>query len=614
MSESSSPRVDRAGNRPAVDPATSTTLQSASDVENEVIVVNLLLVDDEPANLIALEALLQPLGHRLVRARSGREAVELARDTDFAAVLLDVNMPLMDGYQTALRIREGSHGQRVPILFVTAGDDGPEAQARGYAVGAVEFLAKPIDTVALRAKVALLVELYVAKERARRRAVLETRERAARERQNEVQRFVAEASGLLASSLDWETTLANVTRLAVPRMGDWCGVDIIEPNGDVRQLAVAHVDPEKVAYAHRLREKYPPNPADVHGLYGVIKTGRSELIAEVTDELLAASVKDAEQLEVIRTLGLRSWLVVPLVTHGKILGALSLVRSETGSPYGPADLALAEDLAQRAAIAVENARLFAEVRELNASLEKRVEERTVQLTEANKELEAFSYTVSHDLRAPIRHMSGFVDLLDRHAGATLDDKSKRYVRIIGDSAKQMGSLIDALLAFSRIGRAELARVRVDLAGVFADVRQSLEPDLVGRNVVWNVDPLPAVDGDPTLLRLVLGNLVGNAVKYTRGRPEAAIAIGAQPSTDGREIVMSVRDNGVGFNPAYTHKLFGVFQRLHTDAQFEGTGIGLANVKRIVQRHGGRVWAEGAPEAGATFYFTLPVPSSERRVS
>jgi PAS domain S-box-containing protein len=232
---------------------------------------------------------------------------------------------------------------------------------------------------------------------------------------------------------------------------------------------------------------------------------------------------------------------------------------------------------------------------------KRVEKRIIEL---NAELEAFSYSVSHDLRAPLRHVIGFVELLHREAGPTLSEKALRHLTTISQSAKRMGSLIDDLLAFSQIGRSGMKKREVNLDELVRETLGDFEGDLQGRNVVWEIHPLPVTHCDPALLRMVLVNLISNAIKFTAPCSETRIEIGVIPNGD-NETVVFIRDNGVGFDPRYLSKLFGVFQRLHSVGEFEGTGIGLANVQRIIHRHGGRVWAEGAVNGGATFFFSLP---------
>jgi signal transduction histidine kinase len=241
-----------------------------------------------------------------------------------------------------------------------------------------------------------------------------------------------------------------------------------------------------------------------------------------------------------------------------------------------------------------------EIRKLNEELGKRAAE----LEASNKELESFAYSVSHDLRAPLRHIVGYSELLQRQASSLLDEKSQRFIRTILDAAKRMGNLIDDLLAFSRIGRAETKKTGVDLKQLVEEVVAEIGQDTKSRDIAWKIGALPACYGDRSMLRLVVVNLVSNAVKFTRMRRPAEIEIGCVDRND-KEVEVFVRDNGAGFDMQYVNKLFGVFQRLHLPEQFEGTGIGLATVQRIINRHGGQVRGEGAVDQGATFYFSLP---------
>ncbi len=243
---------------------------------------------------------------------------------------------------------------------------------------------------------------------------------------------------------------------------------------------------------------------------------------------------------------------------------------------------------------------------LTATLEAQVQQRTEDLRQSNQELESFSYSVSHDLRAPLRHVSGFVALLERSGGSSFTDTQREYINIIGKASTQMGRLIDDLLAFSRVGRVGMTTDRVDLKQLAANAWASLAGDIAGRQVQFQLGDLPTVMGDSSLLHLVLVNLMSNAIKFSRPRDAALIEVDSKESPDPSCRIFFVRDNGVGYDPKYKDRLFQVFQRLHRQEDFEGTGIGLANVARIIHRHGGHVWSESQPGAGACFYFSLPI--------
>ena len=243
-----------------------------------------------------------------------------------------------------------------------------------------------------------------------------------------------------------------------------------------------------------------------------------------------------------------------------------------------------------------------EIHQLNSELERRVAERTAQLEEANQELESFTYSVAHDLRAPLRHIAGFSGILVEEFGPVLNAEAQRYLQRIQEGTRKMGQLIDELLTLARVGRQALSLQVAGLNSMVKEVIAMLQPEMEGRQVEWNISDLPFVECDPTLLKQVFQNLISNALKYSRPRSPAVIEIG-QMDIDGESVIF-VRDNGVGFSMKYADKLFGVFQRLHRSEEFEGTGVGLATVQRIIKKHQGRVWAEAELDSGATFYFTL----------
>lgn len=297
-----------------------------------------------------------------------------------------------------------------------------------------------------------------------------------------------------------------------------------------------------------------------------------------------------------RTTFVKSLVMVP-IRRAKPIGAIGVYWA-THHRSQPEEVKLLQALADSTSIAMENVELY-------TGLERTVAERTARLQTANEELEAFSYSVSHDLRAPLRHISGYAHLLEESCQGEKEE-TRRHLTAILDATGRMNQLIEDLLSFSHASRTELHRERVNMNALVDEVRRELAPDVQGRVIRWTIESLPVVEGDAALLKQVWFNLLSNAIKYTRTRPEAEIRVGAHQR---EPIEFFVQDNGVGFDPAYASKLFGVFQRLHSTKEFEGTGIGLANVRRIIHRHGGTTRAEGKVGHGATFYFTLPAPAS-----
>jgi signal transduction histidine kinase len=294
----------------------------------------------------------------------------------------------------------------------------------------------------------------------------------------------------------------------------------------------------------------------------------------------------------------RYYMVVPMIAGDELLGALSF-----GGPrpaFSREDAAIVHEVATQLAVATVQARLLGRVREHAVELEARVRSRTAELEASNKELESFSYSVSHDLRAPLRAVDGYARMLEEDYGGKLDDEGRRLLGVVRDASVRMGQLIDDLLAFSRLGRQEPQRRPLDMTALAREVAGELNGAGLAR---VEIAALPAASADAALLRQVWVNLVGNALKYSGKRPDARIEIGGREAEG--EYAYWVRDNGVGFDPRYADKLFGVFQRLHRAEEFPGTGVGLAIVQRVVTRHGGRVWAESVLGEGACFYFSLP---------
>lgn len=430
--------------------------------------------------------------------------------------------------------------------------------------------------------------------------------------------FLAQAGMLLAASLDYETTLSSIARLAVPDMADWCTVDLVDAEGLLRRVKVTHSNPAKETLAHELQQRFPRDPQSQQGPYQVLRTGQAILVSLITPEMIDGIKLHPDYLRVIRELGLHSYICVPLKAREKILGTLTFITAESRRCYTVEDLTFAEDLANRCALAMDNALLFqakeqelaarhqaeAEIRSLNAGLEQRIQARTAELLNANREIEAFSYSVSHDLQAPLRAINGFSQMILEDYADRLDETARGYLQRVRRASRRMAQLIEDLLHLSRITRSEVHFQHIDLTKLVQRIVENLAQSDPARVVDVVIAPHVFAAGDPRLLLIALENLFANAWKFTKKHDQARIEFGIEHNEQGEQIYF-VKDDGAGFDMRYADKLFGAFQRLHGVDEFEGTGIGLIIVQRIIQRHGGRIWAKGEVEKGATFYFTLP---------
>jgi PAS domain S-box-containing protein len=352
-------------------------------------------------------------------------------------------------------------------------------------------------------------------------------------------------------------------------------------------------------YADGTPLKTAPLPLDTFSPADVLRHGSVRYLED-----LAAMETRPPILQDLYEEGMRSVLSVPLLVDGEAIGEVNLA-STTPQGFDPEHRDIAQEIATPLAIAIQQARLREELGRQAGDLERRVAERGVALRAVTAELETLLYSVSHDVRDPLRHICGFTQLLLDDGGSALDPASRHYAEQIGEAARRMAGLVDDLVNLSRVGRQDLMRRPVDLGFLVEDLVSQLQAEDRERPIEWRVDPLPQVDCDAALARMALGELLSNAVKFTRGREAAVIQVRAI-ETDGQRGV-AVEDNGVGFNPAHAAKLFGVFQRLHRTGEFDGNGAGLALVQRIAHKHGGRVWAEGEPDRGATFYLTFGGP-------
>lgn len=429
-------------------------------------------------------------------------------------------------------------------------------------------------------------ELYEREKELRKQAQL-SEQRAA---------FLAEAGAALASSLDYEVTLKSVARLAVAAFADWCSVDVAR-DGSLERVAIEHLDPAKIQLARAYREKYPISQDDAS--QQVFRTGKPFLMEAVPQELIVQRVRDADQLKMILQMGIASIMVVPMIHRERSLGVITFVSSNANRTYTGADLALAEELARRAAIAIDNASLFTESKAAQASL------RVVnsELRRANEDLNQFAYSVSHDLQEPMRMISAYVQLLQKRYRNKLDDDADRFINFAVQGAQRMEALLRDILAYTQsIDTQPKHCDPIELDEIMRTVLSNLRQAIEASRATVTVDPLPKIAAAQVHMLQLFQNLIGNALKYA-GKSSPQVHVSA--TREDGDWLFSVRDNGIGIDPQYKEQIFGLFRRLHRHDEYEGTGVGLAICQKIVERYGGRIWVESDVGKGADFRFTLP---------
>jgi len=555
----------------------------------------ILVAEDDPDARELLVLLLGKGDYNVITAADGVEALGLLRAEHPDLLITDIVMPRMDGYELVRQLREDSATSKTPVIFCSASYHEREVRAMAQSLGVFTTLAKPYDVTAVRSSV--------------QQALTETQPpqvagdgtpghlQATQDRLNALVAF----SRQILTTMNPEAIPRAACRAAREILMAQCAelivrIDNYEPNR-CRESGLTEAGVERLLSASLYRDLIDTVEKGGSALYPMVPPAPSPI------------TKTVPAGEFVSMLG------VPIASGSRIYGHLSVINRIGLSGFTEEDLAVARAIAAQVAVACENAARHsalavqvaqrvaaeAEVRRLNQDLERRVAERTAELQIANRELEAFSYSVAHDLRSPLRLIDAHVQMLrDEEELASPDAVS--HMDHIRRGATQMSTLIDGLLALSRVSHVEMKQETTSLNALVEQALGHLEQELHMRAIDWQIGPLPTVRCDPALIRQVFVNLIGNSLKYTRLRRGARIDIGLG-TEDGTAYVF-VRDNGVGFDMRYANKLFGVFQRLHHPSEFEGTGIGLATVSRIIERHGGRIWADSTLGQGATFRFTL----------
>ncbi|MFC5271197.1 PAS domain S-box protein [Adhaeribacter terreus] len=612
--------------------------------------INILIVDDKQANIFALEQMLAKPDRNFISATTGNEALKTVLNKDICLIILDVQMPEMDGFEVAQILKSNKRTKDIPIIFASAEKKEHQFMMKGFEEGAIDYLYKPLDKDITEAKVSVLLKLHLQKkELVEKNAALE-----------KFALLINNSADLICIINPGNLKFEEINQAAFPLLG-YKPEDIKDTTLDFylpeeyrfKLRKLSRETKEKFSFESQILDKqrrlkwFHWNVVNKIGLW--FANARDITQAKEVEEIknyLAAVVKQSNDAIYLHNpegkiiswnqgaeniygfsekeaLDMHIWNMVPnflmqeaqaavdsilegrqiqaletkrITKFGRIIDVVFSASVITDSDNNLKSVAITERDITQQKIAEQ------EIKQLNSNLKRNV----AQLEITNKELESFSYSVSHDLRAPLRAINGYSGIIVDEFGGQFNDELKRLFGIIQNNAKKMGLLIDDLLAFSKLGRKEVVKMPVNTTEMVNQVLKELQNGMVSGLKTVVHDLLPA-EADPALLHQVFVNLLSNAIKYSSKKQNPEVEVNSFETED--ENVYLVKDNGAGFSMDYAHKLFGVFQRLHSDEEFEGTGVGLAIVQRVIVKHGGRVWAESEPGKGAKLYFSLPKPAT-----